>query len=249
MVDEAKSGLRRQVQYLAEQQIASETVDMRQSADVRMNERLRELQESGRREYQEAAEKIAADYSRRMRDAGVQFEQPSENLRLKLAAVNARRGLFGGTIDAQTKSRANALTVELDQLEQRRKETMQALRSGEANELARLKDKHQSSVDAEMAKLRHESDTAIAEQTRERLDRLSADMSEGVSDDLPGAEKGVHRSGGNTVEQVRIASGKAESSAEMRFRMDLAAAQSSMRKRQEQMNRRQAEDHALVGRK
>ena len=250
LVDTARNDLRRRVRDLAEDQIARETVDMRENADARTYERVGELRDSNGREYQELVDKIASETSLRVRDVEMEFQQPCLNLRLKLAAVNARRGMFGGIIDAQALTRAESLKADLAVLEKRRQDKIQAIRDSESDQVSALRKQQQSGIDAETARLQAEADARIADQTKERRDRLSADLSQGASEDLPKAD-GIARSAAWKIasDRLSVSSRHAADSAESRFDKDLAAARASARKRQEEIRRREIQDRAFMSKR
>jgi hypothetical protein len=248
MIDAARGDLRRRVRELAEGQIARETVDLRESVNALADERISELTAENKRDYQELAEKAAANTSLRARDIEMEFQPRSLDLRVKLSALNARRGLFGGTIDAQAQSKAQLLQAQLADLEKHRQSKIQALREADELELSELSKKQQATVAAETARLHGEAEAKIAGDTRERRDRLSADLSQGESEDPPGTHNNPVVSK-VTSNRLTMSNRRAAYTAEGRFNSDLAAARASARKRQEEIRRREQEDLALMGRR
>jgi hypothetical protein len=250
MIDAARGDLRRRVQDLAEEQIARETADMRENANAQVDERARELRNANDREYQEFADRILSESSIQARQVELDLQQPRLNLRLKLAAVNARRGMFGGAIDAQAQIKAESLKAELAQLDQRRQDMIQALRDSETREMSELKKKQQSGVDAETARLRADAEARIAEDAKERRDRLNADLSQSVSEDSPRASSAVRLAmSARANDRLSVSSRNAADLAENRFDRDLAAARASVRKRQEDIRRRELVDRALMNKR
>lgn len=248
MIDAARGDLRRRVRELAEGQIARETIDLRENANALADERIRELTAGNEREYQDFAEKVAASTSLRRRDIETEFQPPSLDIRVKLSALNARRGLFGGTIDAQAQSEAQSLQAQLADLEKRRQSKIQALRQADELELSELSKNQQSTVSAETARLHGEAEAKIAGDITERRDRLSADLSQGESEDLPvtHSSPAVSKAASGSL---NLPGRRLANTAEGRFESDLAAARTSARKRQEEIRRREQEDMALMGKR
>lgn len=251
VVESERRELEAMVRQLAEAQIARARTEMENAANARLEARRRELYAWRDRELSEGKARIAGVFVGRIRECEAGLQAERANLRLKLAALESRRGLFGGKQDGSLDEQRDRLAARLEQLDKQRAESVKSAQDLEARETSELEKRLQDQVDAEIEKLRADLRIHATEQTRSIQDRLTADLSSGIS---AGAPAPVRRgsASANTIsgaDALRAVESAAATAAVRSFDQDLARASALARKRQADMGRRRTEDAAVTEKK
>ena len=248
--EQARADLRRRVVELAEAEIARANADMEHTAAIRVESLRRELEAYNERQLAETRARMAEDPAAGARNADAPGLERSLNLRLKIAALKSRLGMFGGAMNAQTESRLAHFQSELDELDKRRAESVQSAREAEATKLSDLERRLKEEEEARIAELRKSLDDRANDNIRARKSRLVADLAQGaVWEDPAEPASGFDTGYVDAWARMLAVHQKAAGAAERGFERDIAAARAMTRSRRSEIGRRDAEDSAQTNRR
>ncbi|MDO8585828.1 MAG: hypothetical protein Q7T82_02205 [Armatimonadota bacterium] len=247
LMESARDDLRRSLLNIAEEQIVRETARMSEGTSARLEARRQEIEEANRREYAALSEKAAGDSAARVHQVQTELQGPRLNLRLKLAAVNARTGMFEGKLDREAGNKSDWLKAELERLDLKQAQSVQEIRDSESKEMSELKARQQSRLEAEIAQMRDDYGVEMAEQAKAQRNRLRADLAEeAISIGFDRSPRGCLDPTSKLCRALNGLNSRAAGVAERKFDRDLAAAQASMKSRRDEIREREAEDYSLT---